>query len=326
MPRNPLFSSYRQGENRVTSSIMAVFERIDLALLEAILASASGESSLQMVSFVNQPPATGKSIPDACISAQFVYWFEAKTVRGAVKEEQLKEHLNNLTGDAGNEYLFVITPDAEQPRVSLLRDPRVIWFNFQSLYSAIDAATNDPAETISDQALYLLRELQAFLLNEGLVDTDEVVVVAARVAYSEYLERGSYVCQPGRPFRDGVTHIGFYADSAIQKYIPKIEHQEDFILFTRDEAISRKEGTAHDQAIGTIIEGDLASGRREDGERYKVFLLTKVGDADTEELSNAIKNDTVAVSGRPWAWTQSQRYVSIRSLKKPEIKFTSQLE
>ncbi|HEY5477402.1 MAG TPA: hypothetical protein VIK11_11900 [Tepidiformaceae bacterium] len=45
MAKNPLFSTYRQGENRVTSSMLAVFERIDLSLLEMILASAAGESA-----------------------------------------------------------------------------------------------------------------------------------------------------------------------------------------------------------------------------------------------------------------------------------------
>ena len=61
MAKNPLFSTYRQGENRVTSSMLAVFERIDLSFLETVLAAASGESSLQMVSFTNQPPGKGHS-------------------------------------------------------------------------------------------------------------------------------------------------------------------------------------------------------------------------------------------------------------------------
>jgi len=61
MAKNPLFSTYRQGENRVTSSMLAVFERIDLSLLEEILAAAAGEASLEMVSFTNQPPASDRS-------------------------------------------------------------------------------------------------------------------------------------------------------------------------------------------------------------------------------------------------------------------------
>lgn len=34
MANNPLFSTYRGGENRVTSSMIAVFQRLELSLLE----------------------------------------------------------------------------------------------------------------------------------------------------------------------------------------------------------------------------------------------------------------------------------------------------
>jgi len=46
MPKAPLFSPYRQGENRITASLMAVFERIDLSKVERLLAVSSGESAL----------------------------------------------------------------------------------------------------------------------------------------------------------------------------------------------------------------------------------------------------------------------------------------
>lgn len=39
---NPLLSSYRAGENRSTSSTMAVFERLDLALVQELLEVATG--------------------------------------------------------------------------------------------------------------------------------------------------------------------------------------------------------------------------------------------------------------------------------------------
>lgn len=42
MSKSPLFSSYRQEENRVTSSMLAVFERIDLSRLEILFGAASG--------------------------------------------------------------------------------------------------------------------------------------------------------------------------------------------------------------------------------------------------------------------------------------------
>lgn len=56
MAQNPLQSTYRGGENRVTSSMLAVFERIDLGLVKALLAAAAGEAPLEVVQFVNQPP------------------------------------------------------------------------------------------------------------------------------------------------------------------------------------------------------------------------------------------------------------------------------
>jgi hypothetical protein len=123
MAKNPLFSTYRQGENRVTSSMLAVFERIDLSLLETILASAAGESSLAMVTFANQPPGKGHSIPDARISARFAYWFEVKTVRNTLRAHQLSEHLANL-GTEGDERLFVIQGRAREPAASRRLRPR----------------------------------------------------------------------------------------------------------------------------------------------------------------------------------------------------------
>ena len=326
MTKNPLFSTYRQGENRVTSSMLAVFERIDLSLLEAVLASAAGESSLQMVSFTNQPPGRGQSIPDARISARFAYWFEVKTGRGALVAHQLTEHLSNLGSEGGDERLFVVTPDAEQPSViATLGDPRVVWFNFQALHDAIDAAASDPVGGMSEQARFLLRELQALLIDDGLVDNDDVVVVAARFAYPEYLKRGVYICQAERSFRGGLTHLGFYAEGAIQTHVPRIRHREDLITFTHETAVARKGGSATDRLIGDAIETDLAAGTREDGKQYQVFLLSQPDDADTVRLTQPIVNDTVAESGRPWAWTMGQRYVSLAGLTRPGVAVTSDL-
>lgn len=77
----------------------------------------------------------------------------------------------------------MISPDPEQPKVVAdLLDPRIVWFNFRSLYDAIETAVSDPAGTASEQARFLLRELQALLVDDGLVDSDDVVVVAERFA------------------------------------------------------------------------------------------------------------------------------------------------
>ena len=213
MTKSPLFSTYRQGENRVTSSMLAVFERIDLSLLETLLAGAAGEAgAIQMVSFVNQPVGMGASVPDARISASFAYWFEVKTVRNSLRSDQLVEHLANIAGFNGDERLFVITPDSTRPRiVDELGDKRVLWLSFRALSDAIEEALADVRNSVSEQARFLLRELQALFVEDGLLDSDDAVVVAARVGYPEYLQHHVYVCQPNRAFREGLTHMGFYA-------------------------------------------------------------------------------------------------------------------
>jgi hypothetical protein len=325
MAKNPLFSTYRQGENRVTSSMVAVFERIDLSLLESVLAAASGESSLQMVSFTNQPAGKGHSVPDARISARFAYWFEIKTSRNALGQVQLAEHLSNLD-DEGEERLFVITPDAQQPEViTAFGDPRVVWFSFRSLHEAIDSVAKDPAGLMPEQARFLLRELQALLVEDGLVDNDDVVIVAARFAYPEYLKHSVYICQDGRAFRDGLTHMGFYANAAIQAHVPCIRHREDHVMFTADEATTRKASSGTDRMLGEIIETALAAGTREAGKQYQIFLLSELEDPETVCLARPIENDTVSESGRPWAWTLGQRYVSLTGLTQAGIAVTSDL-
>jgi hypothetical protein len=245
--------------------MLAVFERIDLSLLETILAASKGESSLQMVTF--KPSSTGRSVPDARISARFAYWFEVKTARNALDSHQLAEHLANLGDEGGAERLFVVTPDAEQPTaIAGLSDPRVVWFNFRSLHDAVDAAASDPTGTVSEQARFLLRELQALLVEDGLVDSDDVVVVAARFAYPKYLKRSVYVCQPARAFRGGLTHMGFYANSAIQVHVPRIWYREDLVTFTHEEAAARTAGSDTDRLIGEVIQTLLNDGDARGGQ------------------------------------------------------------
>ncbi len=185
MPRTNLFSGYRQGENRVTGSLMAVLERLDLESVERVLNAAGGESALlELVRFELQPPGRGRSVPDGCIRADFSLWLETKTVRHAYEHShargQLVEHLTNLRTERENDWLIVLTPDVDEPRyLSELADGRVRWISFASLASAFGELLEDanrPSEVVS----LLIRELIAMFEDEGLLSSDDVVVVAAR--------------------------------------------------------------------------------------------------------------------------------------------------
>lgn len=312
MAKTPLFSTYRKGENRVTASMLAVFERIDLGLVERLLAVATEESSLAFVSFVNQ--AAGKeSIPDAAISANFRYIFETKTKRNALDapEFQLESHLRMLDGRFASERLIVLTPDAETPtQVTDLGDERVIWLSFEALSQAIESLLADPAELISEQTRFLLGELQSLFYEDGLIGQNDVVVVAARKAWPEYLKYSAYICQPGRSFRQGIERFGFYTEKAIQPLIPVILARFDNLEFAeRSIAQLRSAGTATDAKVADLIQKKLGPEPAARGLTLQVFLLSGPDQDVTLRLAQPILHN------RPTAWTQNQRYTRLALLE-----------
>ncbi len=328
MTNSALFSTYRGGENRVTSSMIAVFQRLELSLLERLLGAVAQESALQLVAFVNQPAGVGASVPDARMSAQFDYWFETKTVPNALGQKQLSEHYKNLTPGAKHERLFIVTPDPEKPTVlDSLDDERVIWFSFRAMSDAIDQILNDATTFVGEQTRFLLRELQQLFIEDGLLDFADVVVVAARFAWGEYNEHGVYICQPDRSFRPGLTHMGFYALGAIQPKIAKILDQRSKpATFDSDTVKKHRAGGMIDQRIADAIEASLHGGIRSAGQPYRVFVLSYPNDDETVTLGALIANTTKATSGRTFAWTMGQRYTRLSSLTSPGISTTTHLE
>lgn len=330
----PLLSTYRTGENRVTSSTMAVFERIDLALVEELLRSVTGMGSeLQAVSFENQVPLQD-TVPDAVISARFSWWFETKTETDAYVHEghsraQLRKHSNNVLPDP-DALLFVITPDPVQPEwlgnVDGLDDDkfgeRVLWLSFRDLAEAIGKLITDPARVIGEQTRFLLSELVALYEADGLLSADDTVVVAARAAWPEYKQRAAYICQPNRSFRTGLKYFGFYAEGVIQPLIPLILGHRTAIPFTREEANARL--TDGDTQVAALINDILDDEDRTEGDAYDILLLTSSDDPRTIRLKGPIVNDTVTGSGKPWGWTLNQRYTSLERLTSG-VTYTSEL-
>ena len=91
----PLFSTYRQGENRVTATLVAVLLRLSLSNIDRILQALLEDTAFSLVTFDNQPRGK-ESTPDARIGTGAAVWFETKTVRNAVSTQQVKSHLNSL--------------------------------------------------------------------------------------------------------------------------------------------------------------------------------------------------------------------------------------
>lgn len=313
-----LFPTYSQGENRVTFAILAVFERIAIQLVTSILAAATGDSALSLVTFQSQPSLrTGGRRPDASISANFNYLFEVKRVPGQITDAErskIIDYLAELDSTRGDGRLLILTPDAQRPSaLDLVNDSRLTWIDFRSLSAAIDQVIEEDAEGMADRDRFLLRELQALFVSDGLLGLADVAVVAARHAYPEYLKLHAYICQPAtsRTFQTGIRRIGFYADSEIKPEVPRIlEHRGEVLFLPQHAAELRERGEEWDREIANVIDaslGDRPLGRL-DGGTYQVFLLAPPDDPETRLFDTPIKNTKKANSGRPWAWVLRQRY------------------
>ncbi len=298
--------------------MLAVFERIDIGIVERLLSAATGESALPFVSFANQIAVKDGSVPDAAISANFRYLFEVKTARNALERGQLEQHLEHLEGRFSQKRLFVLTPDPSEPSVIVeLGDVPVTWLNFHGLDQAIDELLHDETELLGEQTRFLLHELRGLFSQEGLISQEDTVVVAARLAYPEYRRTASYVCQAGRAFREGVTFMGFYYDGAIQREIARIRARRDNVVFEESLAEELRASTEPvDNKLGALISSNLGTGGRVAGEPYQVFLLSPWNDPDTLVLPSAIRNTKTDRNGKPWAWTMSQSYTVTSALSR----------
>lgn len=322
---NPLFSTYSQGENRVTASILAVLERISFAVVERILQALFQEPETPLLTFTNQAPGPN-STPDARIRASFAYWIETKIEKKAVSESQIRAHLRALDGDheAARQRLLVLTPDDQMPlMIKHIDDPRVAWASFDDLVHAIQDLADPQSDwflsdrpLVTEQERSLLRELVGFLTVEGLVATNRkrVAIVAARLALREYLTHTAYMCQPGRIFQT-ISHLGFYTDKVIYHCVPEIEATVDNVILSRQgiDAALDLEDDARARLIQLVETLEREQSDRL-GEEQKVMFLSAPTDQKTVVLRHDIVNDLTSDTGRSIAFTQGQRYVWLDQL------------
>lgn len=311
-----IFSTYSTGENRVTASILAVLRSLSLGRIQRLLGALLEESEFELVRFQNQPSKGGQGVPDAMIQASIRLLIETKTERNSLNLAQLKAHLNRLNEtNESSRLLLVLTPDDERPKtLDLLEDERLVWSSFAALDQAIDEMLADKKEVISEREAFLLRELQNMLTAEHLLTSEkDVVVVAARDAWPEYNQIHAYVCQPNRSFQQ-VKRIAFYSKGQIYPLVPKIlESHDDVPLFPGQ----------HSGGLGQLVDRLIGEGRRDEGGRNKVLILSEPDSSDTLHLPDPIPNDLKSKSGKPAAFTMGQRYVSSEQLMK--AKTTSDL-
>jgi len=139
--------------------------------------------------------------------------------------------------------------------------------------------------------------------------SDDVVVVPAGDGHGHYLRYSAYVCQAGRAFSASIERIGFYADKAIQREIPKVMLRRDGVMFAREEAERlRSTGDRDDARLAEVVERHLADGIHGEGDVQQVFLLSPPDNPDTLTLKRPVVNTKKDHKGSPTAWVQKQRY------------------
>lgn len=150
------------------------------------------------------------------------------------------------------------------------------------------------------------------VLRRPSVRNADTVIVAARDAYDEYVERSAYICQSAatRTFRPNLLRLGFYRNKRIEPEIPQILEHDPAVRWTEDEARARAAtGDPRDNRISALIREDLASGLRGIGTDYQVFLLSDPKAPETLHLPRAIAHEA------GFAWTQHQRYTLTAALE-----------
>ena len=337
-----IFSTYRAGENRVTSSLLAVIRSLSIDRMQRIVGAMLGDET-ELIEFSNQPGKGKPGVPDATIAGSFRILFETKTERKFDQdafERQLERHLDRLDGKTGKEYLVALTPNSEPPAaVNVLTKEgqvgagRLIWASFAQLSDAFDELFVDPQEVIGEREAFLIRELQAMFDADGLLgEPEDVLVVAARRAWPFYERYGFYTCQANRSFRP-VGHLAFYAGGEIKQQIAQIVYPDPPEAY---EAV--------DIAAATDDESDpwlfkkLQQFKAAEPEKWAKFGVAKVvrltpstespesdSESGTIDLGRAIANDKTSHSGRSTAFTMGHRYVRLNRLTDPNVTTTLQL-
>lgn len=322
MAGNPLFSTYRQRENRITAAVLAVFERVGADVTARVLQSADRDHrAIAFGEFANQRKAQdSKTVADARISGDYCHLFEFKTEDGGARlEAQVEANLDDLARQmGGNESdpdgeryrLWVISPDAEAPAaVAEAEHPlaanHLSWLSFADLSSGLSAALEDVDDPVAERDAVLLRELRTALLNEGLsTPADTLVVAGGTSGWSNFKASGLYVCQANRSFRP-VTYLAFYVDGAIQPEVSRILASEPDVMFDPEgfrQFEARHPGSA--ERLQAVVDYDPSRA----GEAWSVFLLDAVQPLEAPVAQRS------AEGGRT-AWVQGHRYASLQALR-----------
>lgn len=320
----PLFSTYSQGENRVTATLLAVLERLSRPNAERVIGTLLADENFRPVRYINQPRGP-ESTPDAKIEFGYSVWIETKTSRDAVDVDQIRRHLKAV---ADNEKLLVLTPDDQEPaslgigRLAKEYREKIVWTNFNTLDLILQKILKDEVEPPKEMEAFLIEELSSFLHKEGIAISSEerVMVVPAGRAWQRYCHelingdvRGPN-CLPSE-------YLAFYTGNQIKAIVPKIKSVKHINITNREEVKA-----LDDQKQKVVNKLLNHHGKDEDWDHsLKVLFLSDPNDdTETIRLYEPIENDKIGKKGTRVALIQrGVTYVTLDSLR--NSRYTSEL-
>jgi hypothetical protein len=326
---NSIFSTYSTPENRVTSTILAVFEKINSTTVTRILQVLMEDSTIELIEYENQVKATD-SVPDGRIKGLFDYLIETKVVADSIKKKQIENHCKSLKYDFSR--LLILTPDFEYPSILNELDSKysekIIWGNFDKIIEGIDSVLQESI-LLLDREKFLLLELKEFIINERLTAENyskKALIVPAGKAWSFYQTYTIYRCQPNRTFKP-TSYMGFYADRQIKEYFPKILGYVDSLNIQEDDLttvpIKMVNGTGEQMVRNRLVQLKNGLQANEWNGYYKYIILTDIKDNATFKNTNPIDNDKTSYSDKGTAFVQKQTYLNIDNINGK--KYTSEL-
>lgn len=326
----PMFSTYSAAENRVTSTILAVFERLNTATVTRILQVLMEDLTIELIEYVNQVRFS-ESIPDGRIKGLFDYVIETKIVPNKIRKDQIENHCKMLKYDFSK--LLVLTPDYDYPEILKNINPiykdRIVWGNFDKIIDGINSVLEEHI-LLLEKEKFLLIELRDFLINEKLTSEDysrKAVIVPAGFAWEFYQKYSIYRCQANRVFQL-CSYMGFYADREIKRFFPKILGFIDSLNIQTDDLntieIKTINGFEKNVVRDKLIHIKEKLSGNEWNDNYKYFVLTDLDNKETFKLDEPIKNNKMSYSEKGTAFVQKQTYINLEELKGK--KFTTELE
>ncbi|NOZ46442.1 MAG: hypothetical protein GXO79_06630 [Chlorobi bacterium] len=326
---NSIFSTYSTAENRVTSTILAVFEKLNSSTVTRILQVLMEDSTIELIEYENQVKFYD-SVPDGRIKGMFDYIIETKVVPNTINKKQIINHCELLMYDFSR--LFVLTPDCDYPKTLKELDSKytnkIIWGNFDKIIEGINSVLQESI-LLLDREKFLLMELKEFIINQRLTAEDyskKTLVIPAGFAWDFYKKYSLYRCQANRTFQQS-SYMGFYADGQIKEYFPKILGYIDSLNIQTDNLdtieIITVNSTNEQDIRDKLIEIKSKLQANEWNENFKYIILTEINDKETFKNDNPINNVKISYSDKRTAFVQKQTYLNIDELKGK--KYTSEL-